>query len=70
MNFQNIDINKLNISNQNVRKNLREIEEETNIDSLANDIKQYGLINPISVKKINNKFEIYAGQRRFLACKN
>ena len=63
--------NKLYISDLNVRKEIdREVEEdETSILSLSADIRKNGLINPITVRKKNDKYEIIAGQRRYLACK-
>ncbi len=64
--IEEIDIKQLVVSKLNVRKNL-DSDEETNIESLANDIKKNGLINPISVRKYKDKYEIYAGQRRFQA---
>jgi len=39
-----------------------------NIDELAQSIKTQGLIQPISVKKIHNKYMIISGERRFKAC--
>jgi len=41
---------------------------DSNIDDLAESIKKYGLIKPISVvKNSENKFEVKAGQRRINA---
>ena len=65
--YTEIPIHLLFVSNKNVRKTLNNKEEDTNIDNLAQDINNNGLINPLSVRKINNKYEIYAGQRRFRA---
>ncbi len=48
----------------------RKIFEETNLEDLANSIKERGIIQPIIVRKSNNdhsKFEIIAGERRWLA---
>ena len=48
----------------------RNIFEENNLDDLANSIKERGIIQPIIVRKSNNdlsKFEIIAGERRWLA---
>ena len=48
------------------RKNFDEI----NLDDLTNSIKERGIIQPIIVRKSNNensKFEIIAGERRWLA---
>jgi ParB family chromosome partitioning protein len=65
MNIDNINIDKLVISDINVRKT--QINE---ITELSNSIDINGLINPITVRKINDdKYEIIAGQRRYLAMK-
>ena len=48
----------------------RKIFEETNLDDLTNSIKERGMIQPIIARKSNNddsKFEIIAGERRWLA---
>ena len=65
MNIDNINVDKLYISDINVRKtNINEIAE------LSNSIDINGLINPITVRKDNDdKYEIIAGQRRYLAMK-
>lgn len=41
--------------------------EESKIDELADSINEVGLINAILVIKNKNKYEIVAGERRFLA---
>ena len=67
MNIVNINVDKLIVADINVRKTqINEIEE------LASSINDIGLINPISVRKIdaNDKYEIIAGQRRYLAMKS
>ena len=38
------------------------------ISELAESIKKQGLINPITVRPVGDKFEIVAGHRRFKAC--
>lgn len=43
----------------------RKVQE--GIDELATNIEKNGLINPITVFKTNGKYELLAGQRRFLA---
>lgn len=43
--------------------------EEFEIKELAESIKEVGLINAIQVKKVDNGYEIIAGERRYLACK-
>ena len=66
--FQTIPIELLYVSDKNVRKNMiSNQKEESNLDTLTRDINKNGLINPISVRKVNDKYEIYAGQRRFNA---
>ncbi len=47
----------------------RKIFDESNLDDLTNSIKERGMIQPIVVRKSNNdsKFEIIAGERRWLA---
>ena len=68
MEIHNININDLFVSNMNVRKQLTSEEDETGIIDLAEDISTNGLINPITVRLTeNNKYEIIAGQRRYLA---
>lgn len=65
MEITNINIECLSISNINVRKT-----QIIDIEELANSISENGLINPITVKLINNdKYEIITGQRRYLAMK-
>jgi len=71
MRIEEISIESLSISSKNVRKTLKCEEDETTVDDLAEDIRDNGLINPITVKRCQNgdKYEIIAGQRRYLACK-
>ena len=48
----------------------RKIFDESNLEDLTNSIKERGMIQPIIVRKLNNnksKFEIIAGERRWLA---
>ena len=48
----------------------RKIFDETNLEDLTNSIKERGMIQPIIVRKSTNdktKFEIIAGERRWLA---
>lgn len=70
MEVKNIKIEKLYVSNINVRKTLISEYDETGITDLANDINTNGLINPITVRLNDNKYEIIAGQRRYLAMKH
>jgi ParB family chromosome partitioning protein len=69
MEIINIDINKLFVSELNVRKTLTSEEDETSISDLAIDIERNGIINPLTVRLNGDKYEIIAGQRRYLAMK-
>ena len=68
MDVKELLTNSLFVSELNVRKTLTSDEDETGISDLANDIRMNGLINPLTVRKNDGKYEIIAGQRRFLAC--
>jgi len=48
-------------------KEMRSFMRRENLEELAQSIKRYGVINPITVKKIGERYEIIAGHRRFLA---
>ena len=47
--------------------NMRQYIDRDEIFELAADIKKNGLISPITVRPKNNKYELVAGQRRYLA---
>ena len=68
--IKNVNVCDLVVSPMNVRKQLNsEDEDETTINDLASDIQKNGLLNPLTVRQTSEgKFEIIAGQRRFLAC--
>ena len=61
----NIDIGLINPNENQPRK---EFGEEALLD-LTNSIKIHGLIQPIIVRKIKDKYEIIAGERRWRASK-
>ena len=46
----------------------KDFEEEKLIE-LADSIKQHGLLQPILVKPVGNKYHIIAGERRYRACR-
>jgi ParB family chromosome partitioning protein len=66
-----ININKLSISDLVSNKfQPRKIFDEDNLQDLTNSIKARGIIQPIIVRKSsedNSKYEIIAGERRWLA---
>jgi ParB family chromosome partitioning protein len=45
----------------------RIIFDETAINELTESIKEYGVIEPIIVRKVSDKYEIIAGERRYKA---
>ena len=47
----------------------RKICQDAQIDDLAESIKKYGLLQPILVKKQDDRYIIIAGERRYRACK-
>ena len=47
----------------------RKTFDEKELKELAISIKQYGILNPILVRKVNDKYEIIAGERRYRASK-
>lgn len=73
MTFQEIELDKLSVSVYNARRKVKDDVNqysETTLDTLVSDIRNHGLINPLTVRACpNGKFEILAGQRRYLALK-
>jgi len=65
-----IKLESIGVSKFNTRKDLGAGSEETSLDDLANSIQEKGLLNPIMVREMSKgKYDLVAGQRRFLACK-
>lgn len=60
---------ELPIDQIDVRSDARAVEEATVI-SLAESIASVGLINPIRVRSISNRWEVIAGAHRLAACKS
>lgn len=64
--FDEIQINKIEINNNQPRKSFN----EEKIKELSLSIKQHGIIQPITVRRIDNdKFQLISGERRFRASK-
>lgn len=63
METKEIDVTKIKPSKANSRTITKQSVKE-----LALNISEVGLINPITVVKIKDKYEIVAGNRRFVAC--
>lgn len=65
-----IDLGLIVISQFNTRKDLDAGTEDTSLDDLASSIKEKGLLNPITViQRDDAKYDLVAGQRRFIACR-
>lgn len=64
-NIIKININDILPSNLQPRK----FFDEESIKELALSIKTYGILNPLLVRKQNDKYEIIAGERRYRAAK-
>ena len=66
-----INVSKLSISDLVSNKfQPRKVFDENNLEDLTNSIKERGIIQPIIVRKSNkdsSKYEIIAGERRWLA---
>ncbi len=65
MNIQEIEMNKIKTCSQQPRTYI----DPQKIESLANDIKDHGLLQPIVVRKKEGIYEIVCGQRRYEAHK-
>jgi ParB family transcriptional regulator, chromosome partitioning protein len=65
---EHINIHSVRPSSIPVRISRSSLDGEA-IKELAASIRQHGLIQPITVRPVENGFEIVAGHRRFKACK-
>ena len=69
MSTLSISLSEVSLSVLNTRSDLRAGTEDATLKNLAADIKNRGLINPITVRSLEDgKYEVIAGQRRVLAC--
>jgi len=48
---------------------LRERADDEDVGTLADSIKKIGLLHPILVRKVGDKYQVVCGHRRYLACK-
>lgn len=46
----------------------RKFFDEAALDELASSIKEYGVIQPITVRRSDTEYELIAGERRYRAC--
>ncbi len=63
--FDMIDISKIIINPYQPRKEF----DQQSLEELSNSIKKYGLIQPITCRKVNGNFELISGERRYRASK-
>lgn len=61
--FAEIEIEKIVLGAPNVRKT----DADLGIDELARSIEEQGLLQPVIVRKLEEGFELIAGQRRLVA---
>ncbi|MGL5316017.1 MAG: nucleoid occlusion protein [Peptostreptococcaceae bacterium] len=47
----------------------RRVFSQAALEELSNSIKSYGILQPITVREIDGKYELVAGERRFRAAK-
>jgi ParB family transcriptional regulator, chromosome partitioning protein len=62
---EKIDLNLIKVNPNQPRKNF----DETQIYELAESIRTHGLIQPITIRLMDNYYELIAGERRLRACK-
>ena len=68
METRDIALDQIRVSTFNTRKDLSAGTEDTDIDDLANSIRNLGLLNPITVRvAADDQYDLVAGQRRYLA---
>ncbi len=62
-NVQEIEINKIKTNKNQPRKNFN----EERLDELYHSIKAHGVLQPVILRKINDGYELVAGERRLRA---
>ncbi len=68
-NFLNAPIELLVLSETDLQARRRKHLNTDNLKELTESVKSVGIINPITVRRIHNKFEIISGERRYKAAK-
>ena len=70
METMEIPLTSITVSDLNTRKDLKAGTEDTSLEDLTDSIREHGLLNPvIAMNGPGSTYELIAGQRRFLACK-
>ena len=71
MEVQEIGIDQIDVSRFNTRKDLQAGGEDAGLQELAESISRNGLLQPITVRPApDGRWELIAGQRRYLATKS
>jgi ParB/RepB/Spo0J family partition protein len=71
MEVEEIGIDRIDVSRFNTRKDLQAGGEDAGLQDLAQSISRNGLLQPITVRPARNgRWELIAGQRRYLATKS
>ena len=64
--FEEIDIDNIELNTNQPRKNFN----KENLDELSKSITNHGIIQPITVRRLNkNKYQLISGERRYRASK-
>ncbi|MDO4198485.1 MAG: ParB/RepB/Spo0J family partition protein [Erysipelotrichaceae bacterium] len=64
------EVVQLNIKDINTGRNQSRIDlYDEKIESLAESIKDTGLLQPVLVRKVEDHYELVSGERRYLACR-
>ncbi len=65
-----VALSNLRVAATNTRKDTSAGQEDVSLQGLAQSIKEHGLLSPLVVRPAGNgTYEILAGQRRYLACR-
>lgn len=68
METRDIPLDQIKVSAFNTRKDMSAGTEDADIDGLANSIRDWGLLSPITVRvTADGLYDLVAGQRRYLA---
>lgn len=68
METRDIPLDQIKVSAFNTRKDMSAGTEDADIDGLANSIRDWGLLSPITVRiTADGQYDLVAGQRRYLA---
>ena len=70
MQTADLTLDSIRVSHLNARKDLDAGSEDVGITDLANSIRELGVLSPVIVRKAGDgSYDLIAGQRRFLACR-